>query len=41
MEDNLEHASNIIISALRDHALRVIRSVVGILRAMMEKADEW
>lgn len=39
-EDQLEQASNIIISALGDHALRVVRSVIGEPREMMAKVDE-
>lgn len=40
MEDQLEQASNIIISALGDHALRVVRSIVCEPREMIAKLYE-
>jgi len=37
--EHLEQASNIIVSALGDHALRVVRAVIGDPKAMMDKLD--
>lgn len=38
-EDQKEQASNIIVSALGDHALRVVRSVIGLPHVMLQKLD--
>ena len=38
--DNKMQASNIIVSSLGDHALRLVRTVIGDLEAMMDKLDK-
>lgn len=38
-EEDRQLASHIFVSALKDHALRVVRTVIGYLRAMMECLD--
>lgn len=38
-EEQMEQASNIIVSALGDHALRVVRSVIGEPHKMFQKLD--
>lgn len=38
--EKMEEASNLIVSALSDHALRVVRSVIGDPAAMMAKLDD-
>lgn len=39
-DEKHEQASNIIVSAISDHALRVARSVIGNPREMMSELDE-
>lgn len=39
-DEQCQQASNIIVSTLGDHALRVVRAVIGSPKAMMKKLDD-